>query len=97
MPPEQPVQHAVLIPTLPRRLYPWLIFAVLAVLMALAWSAVQRWLADYERYAEAAARLARTLVRARPPAAVFPCVVLAAPPRRLFGFELNSRPPPAAA
>jgi hypothetical protein len=83
--------------------FPWVhssalpVFAVLAVLMAVLWSAVQRWLADYERYAEAAARLARTLVRARPPAAVFPCVVLAAPPRRLFGFELNSRPPPAAA
>ena len=34
MPLEQPVQHAVFIPTLPRRLYPWLIFAVLAVLVA---------------------------------------------------------------
>ncbi len=34
MPPEQPVQHAVLIPAVPRRLYSWLILAVLAVLVA---------------------------------------------------------------
>ena len=34
MPPEQPVQHAALIPAFPRRLYPWLILAVLAVLVA---------------------------------------------------------------
>jgi hypothetical protein len=67
--------------------------------MAVLWSAVQRWLADYERYADDAARRARVLVRARPvaAAAVFPRVVLAAPPRRLFGFVLDSRPPPTAA
>lgn len=73
------------------------VFAVVAVLMAVLWSVVQRWLADYERYAEDAARLARRLVRIRPPAAAFPRVVLAVPPRRLFGFVLDSRPPPAAA
>jgi hypothetical protein len=73
------------------------VFAVLAVLMALAWSAVQRWLADYERYAEDAARRAHRLVRVRPVRAIFPHVVLAVPPRRLFGFVLDSRPPPAAA
>jgi hypothetical protein len=84
-------------------LFPWVhssalaVFAVLAVLMTVLWTAVQRWLADYERYAEDAARLARRLVRIRPPAAVFPRVVLAVPPRRLFGFVLDSRPPPAAA
>ena len=43
--------------------FPWIhssalpVFAVIAVLMAVLWSAVQRWLADYERYAEDAARL----------------------------------------
>jgi len=62
------------------------------------WIAVQRWLADYERYADDAARRARGLAR-RPvaAAAVFPRVVLAVPPRRLFGFVLDSRPPPAVA
>jgi hypothetical protein len=73
------------------------VFAVLSVLLAVVWSAVQRWLADYEQYAEDAVRLARSLVRARPPAAVFPRVVLAVPPRRLFGRVLDSRPPPASA
>jgi hypothetical protein len=73
------------------------VFAVLAVLMAVAWSAVQRWLADYERYAEDAARRARCLTRTRPAQAAFPHVVFAVPPRRLFGFVLDSRPPPAAA
>jgi hypothetical protein len=85
--------------------FPWIhssalpVFAVIAVLMAVLWSAVQRWLADYERYADDAARRARGLFRARPVAAtaVFPRVVLAAPPRRLFGFVLDSRPPPTAA
>jgi hypothetical protein len=73
------------------------VFAVLAVLTAVLWSVAQRWLADYERYAEDAARLARHLARARPRSLAFPRIVLAAPPRRLFGFVLDSRPPPAAA
>ncbi len=84
--------------------FPWIhssalpVFAVIAVLMAVLWSAVQRWLADYERYAEDVARRAHRLTRARRPApAVFPRVVFAAPPRRLFGFVLDSRPPPTAA
>jgi hypothetical protein len=73
------------------------VFAVLAVLTAVLWSVVRRWLADYEQYAEDAARLARHLARARPPALAFPHVTVAVPPRRLFGFVLDSRPPPAAA
>jgi hypothetical protein len=83
--------------------FPWVhtsalpVYAVLAVLTALLWTAVRRWLADYERYAEDAARLARRLSRRRPPAATFPRTVLAAPPRRLFGLVLDSRPPPASA
>ncbi len=47
--------------------------------------------------AEDAARLARSLVRGRPPATAFPRVTPAVPPRRLFGLVVDSRPPPAAA
>jgi hypothetical protein len=84
-------------------LFPWVhssalpVFAVLSVLLALVWGAVQHWLAEYESYAEGVAERARHAVRARPPAASFPRIVLAAPPRRLFGLVLDSRPPPAPA
>lgn len=83
--------------------FPWVhssalpVFAVLSVLLTVLWTAVQRWLADYERYAEDAARLARSLVRGRPPASAFPRITIAAPPRRLFGLVFDSRPPPHAA
>jgi len=83
-------------------LYPWLhssalpVFAVVAVLVAFLWSAVQRWLADYERCAE------RAVVRARlafgtsaEPART--AVSTTANPRRLFGLAFESRPPPLAA
>jgi hypothetical protein len=82
-------------------LAPWLhssalpVFAVLAVLMALAWGAVQGWLADYERYAEDAAEQARRLRTRTPTAVSFPLFVLAIPPRRLFGLAFECRPPPA--
>jgi len=84
-------------------LAPWLhssalpVFAVLAVLMALVWSAVQRWLAEYERFAEQAAAEARRLVSAPEHAAAFPAAPFAAPPRELFGLAFESRPPPAPA
>jgi len=84
-------------------LAPWLhssalpVFAVLAVLVAFAWSVVQRWLADYEQYVEDAARLARRLLRAPVEAIAFPRALHAAPPRRLFGIVFDSRPPPASA
>ena len=83
--------------------FPWIhssalpVFAVVSVLLAVLWSAVQRWLADYERFAEDAARLARHLGRSLPPATSFPRIVLAAAPRRRFGLALDSRPPPASA
>jgi hypothetical protein len=83
--------------------FPWVhssalpVFAVLSVLLAVLWTAVQRWLADYEQYAEDAARLALRLGRAAPAAITFPRIVLATPPRRRFGLVLDSRPPPAAA
>jgi hypothetical protein len=70
------------------------IFAVVSVLLALVWGVVQRWLADYEQFVEDAARLARSLTRARAPKTSFPQVLVAVPPRRLFGLVLDSRPPP---
>ena len=83
--------------------FPWIhssalpVFAVLSVLLAMLWRAVQRWLADYEQYAENAARMARRLGRAAPALTSFPRIVLATPPRRRFGLVFDSRPPPAAA
>jgi hypothetical protein len=84
--------------------FPWVhtsalpVFAVLAVLMAILWSAVQRWLADYEQYAEGAARLARRIGRAaRSSPASFRRIALGLPPRRLFGIVFDCRPPPALA
>lgn len=83
--------------------FPWVhssalpVFAVLSVLLTLVWTAVQRWLADYERYAEDAARLARGVARTRLRRSTFPRVTPAVPPRRLFGLVVDSRPPPAAA
>jgi hypothetical protein len=82
---------------------PWLhtyalpVFAVLAVLAAVLWGAVSRWLAEYETYAEEtyadAHRLARTPVSAERRFA--PGASIA--PRVLFGLAFESRPPPAAA
>jgi hypothetical protein len=83
--------------------FPWVhssalpVFAVLSVLLAVIWSAVQRWLAEYESYAEGVAERARHLGRIRPAGVSFPRIVLAVPPRRLFGLVLDSRPPPAPA
>ncbi len=82
--------------------FPWIhssalpVFAVVSVLLALLWSVVQRWLADYEQFVEHAARLARSLTR-RATRGPFPHVLLAVPPRRLFGLVLDSRPPPLVA
>src|SRR5262249_23233345 len=83
--------------------FPWVhssalpVFAVLSVLFAVLWTAVRRWLADYERYAEDAVRRAERLTGAPAPAPVFPRLALAAPPRRLFGLVVDSRPPPLSA
>jgi hypothetical protein len=83
---------------------PWLhtsalpVFAVLAVLVALAWGAVASWLREYERYAEDTCARADRIGRdegelprvphARPTAAA---------PRELFGLAFESRPPPLPA
>ncbi len=85
-------------------LSPWLhtsalpVFAVLAVVVAVVYRAVARWLADYESYAEEAAAFVRSLAagRAAPPEprrARSDSIS----PRRLFGLAFESRPPPAPA
>jgi hypothetical protein len=83
-------------------LAPWLhtsalpVFAVLSVVVALIYRAVERWLADYETYAlEAAARASRPGVPPLPA----PCEtrVALASPRLLFGLAFESRPPPEPA
>src|SRR3954449_8957840 len=84
-------------------LAPWLhtsalpVFAVLAVLVALAWSAVASWLREYERYAEDTyARAQRIGHSAELPAAAHPRAT-APPPRELFGLAFECRPPPLRA
>ena len=83
--------------------WPWLhssalpVFAVLAVLMALVWGAVQRWLAEYERYVEESVETARRLASLADGAPAFGPEIFSAPPRRLFGLAFESRPPPLPA
>jgi hypothetical protein len=83
-------------------LAPWLhtsalpVFAVLSVAVALLYSAVARWLADYERYARDAAARARRVgtgvcVRVEPSSRDD------VPPRGLFGLAFEVRPPPLLA
>ena len=85
-------------------LAPWLhssalpIFAVLAVVVAVLYRAVEGWLGDVERIAADALAFARRLVAAPPP----PAAARARPadrraPRSLFGLAFESRPPPLAA
>lgn len=85
-------------------LAPWLhtsalpVFAVLAVLVALAWSAVACWLREYERYAEdTCARAGRLSRAATPLPRTARTETTAAPPRKLFGLAFESRPPPLPA
>ena len=81
-------------------LSPWLhssalpVFALLAVLCALVWGAVQGWLADYEEYAQATVARALRLAARRAPHAPRPAVEIATPPRSIFGLAFESRPPP---
>jgi hypothetical protein len=83
---------------------PWLhssalpVFAVLSVLVALAWSAVARWLREYERYAADTCARAECVGRAAsPPVRTARIETAAAPPRKLFGLVFESRPPPLPA
>jgi len=83
-------------------LSPWLhtsalpVFAVLAVLVAVVWGAVAGWLADYERFAEAAVARAHRAIRVSTPLPIRRTTE-ARPPRRLFGLAFESRPPPVLA
>jgi membrane protein implicated in regulation of membrane protease activity len=84
-------------------LWPWLhtsalpVFAILSVFVALAWSAVSRWLNEYERYAldtcARAGRLAAATERIEPQ----PRARVDLPPRKLFGLAFECRPPPLTA
>jgi hypothetical protein len=84
-------------------LSPWLhssalpAFAVVAVVCAIVWRAVQGWLADYEEHARST--LDRALLRAgRAPLRVLrPRLDVVVPLRRIFGLAFESRPPPLAA
>jgi hypothetical protein len=84
-------------------LSPWLhssalpVFAVLAVFVALAWSAVASWLSAYERYAKETCARAERIVTASPPPRSQRTETAAAPPRKLFGLAFESRPPPLPA
>ena len=84
-------------------LAPWLhtsalpVFAVLAVLVALAWGAVASWLREYERYAEDTWARAGRLTRAAASPPRHARTETQAPPRKLFGLAFESRPPPLPA
>jgi hypothetical protein len=83
--------------------WPWLhssalpVFAVLAVLVALAWGAVSRWLNEYERYAQDTCARATRLAALAPPRLPEQSDECALPPRKLFGLAFESRPPPLPA
>lgn len=82
-------------------LAPWLhtsalpVFAVLAVVVALVYRAVEQWLAEYETYAQ------KTALRAARAAAALPTPRIALDdliaPRSLFGLAFEVRPPPRGA
>jgi hypothetical protein len=84
-------------------LSPWLhssalpVFAVLAVLVALAWSAVASWLSEYERYAQDTCARAERIGRGAPDRRSRRTETAASPPRKLFGLAFESRPPPLPA
>ena len=83
-------------------LAPWLhtaalpVFAVLSVVVALVYRAVENWLSDYESYArDTAARASRLLGVSLP--SPRPTVGELVTPRSLFGLAFEVRPPPAPA
>jgi hypothetical protein len=82
-------------------LAPWLhtsalpVFAVLSVVVAVVYRAVEQWLAEYETFAyEVARRAARAGATLPSPRTTFPDLVA---PRSLFGSAFEVRPPPAFA
>jgi hypothetical protein len=83
-------------------LAPWLhssalpVFAVLSVVVALVYRAVERWLSEYESYAaETAARAARLGMLSLPEPRVTTAELVT--PRSLFGVAFEVRPPPVPA
>ena len=81
-------------------LAPWLhtaalpVFAVLSVVVALIYRAVENWLSDYESYArETVARASRSATEPLPTPRTTLGELVA--PRSLFGLAFESRPPPA--
>jgi hypothetical protein len=82
-------------------LAPWLhtsalpVFAVLAVLVAIVYRAVARWLTEYELYARETVAYASS-VRVDEVATPRPVRRDVISPRALFGLSLESRPPPIA-
>jgi len=83
-------------------LAPWLhssalpVFAVLSVLVAIVFRAVERWLGDYEELAAEALADAHRLTQ-RPTVSVRRPATVARAPRSIFGLDFESRPPPVAA
>jgi hypothetical protein len=84
-------------------LAPWLhtyalpVFAVLSVLLAVAWNAVRNWMADVERWIADTYERLHLVLRAAGGTArrARPCDDRA--PRHLFGASFESRPPPLPA
>jgi hypothetical protein len=79
-------------------LSPWLhtsalpVFAVLSVVVAVVYRAVEQWFSEYETYALAAAARALRAVPVLPPPRATLAELIA--PRALFGLAFESRPPP---
>jgi hypothetical protein len=73
------------------------VFAVLAVLLAVAWGAVASWLEEADKCAAASIAFAHRILR--PLTTSIPHVRPTANrgPRRLFGLAFESRPPPYTA
>lgn len=82
-------------------LAPWIhtsalpVFAVLSVVVAVVYRAVEQWLAEYETYAHKTARRALRAVATLPVPRVALADLIA--PRSLFGLAFEVRPPPLAA
>jgi hypothetical protein len=82
-------------------LAPWLhtsalpVFAVLSVVVAVVYRAVEQWLAEYETYAHETARRAARIDATLPTPRVTLADLVA--PRSLFGLAFEVRPPPAFA
>jgi hypothetical protein len=82
-------------------LAPWLhtaalpVFAVLSVVVAVVYRAVEQWLSEYETYAhETALRASRGVATLPTPRTTLDDLVA---PRSLFGLAFEVRPPPLAA